>query len=162
MNRIPRAVPYATAAWLVAFIGWHVPFVFGWNPFDGETGAVFHAYNLTLIGVAVAGTVVVLATVRPWGAGVPRWVLLTPLLIGCVLLVLRGVPGFVEFLAQVTGLAPAGLMGLFDRSVEAPTGAELWVGYAINLFFFLGCLLLVPTTVRFWRSGQRSEAGGVR
>ncbi len=147
MNRIP----YAMAGWLIAFLLWHVPFVFGWNPFDGEMNSVFHIYNLALILTAVAGTVVVLATVRPWGRKVPRWAVLIPLMVGCVLLVLRGVPGFVEFLAQVSGLAPAGFLGLFDESVEAPTGVELWAGYFVNLFFFVGALLLVPTTVRYWK-----------
>jgi hypothetical protein len=151
---------YASAAWLVAFVGWHTPFLFGWNPFHGEgmDTAAFHAYNATLICMAAVGAVVVLATVRPWGRRVPRWLLLTPLVIGCVLLVLRGVPGFVEFVAQVTGLAPAGLMGLFDEDVAAPTGAELWVGYAINLYFFLGAVLLVPATYGFWRAPGRGNA----
>jgi hypothetical protein len=149
-------IAYATATWLVAFVAWHVPFVFGWNPFGGtELDSVFHVYNLTLIGMAVAGTVVVLATVRPWGRRVPRWVLLTPLVFGSVLLGLRGVPGFVEFLAQVSGLAPAGLLGLLDKTVEPATGVELYAGYAINLFFFVGAMLLIPTTVRFWRSQPR-------
>jgi hypothetical protein len=117
--------------------------------------AVFHAYNATLICMAAIGAVVVLATVRPWGRRVPRWLLLTPLVVGCVLLVLRGVPGFVEFVAQVTGIAPAGLMGLVDPDLEPPTGAELRAGYAINLYFFLGALLLVPATYRFWREPGR-------
>jgi hypothetical protein len=153
---------YASAAWLVAFVGWHAPFLFGWNPFHGEgmDTAAFHAYNATLICMAAIGAVVVLATVRPWGRRVPRWLLLTPLVVGCVLLVLRGVPGFVEFVAQVTGLAPAGLMGLFDEDVAAPTGAELWAGYAINLYFFLGALLLVPATYGFWRAPRPWERHG--
>jgi len=151
---------YASAAWLVAFVGWHAPLSLGWNPFpdpatgEGMSGTVFQAYNLTLICMASIGTVVVLATVRPWGRRFPRWLLLTPLVIGSVLLVLRGVPGFVEFLAQVTGVAPAGLMGQLDPDVEAPTGTQLYAGYAINLFFFLGAVLLVPATYRFWRHGR--------
>jgi hypothetical protein len=154
---------YASAAWLVAFVGWHVPFLFGWNPFHGEgmDTAAFHAYNATLICMAAVGAVVVTATVRPWGRRVPRWLLLTPLVVGCVLLVLRGVPGFVEFVAQVTGLAPAGLLGLLDEDVAAPTGAELWAGYAINLYFFLGAVLLVPATYAFWRAPDRGTALGV-
>lgn len=145
MNRIP----YLMAGWLIAFLAWHVPFFFGWNPFDGEIDSVFHVYNLTLVGIAVAGTVIVLATVRPWGRRIPRWAVLIPLMVGSVLLVLRGVPGFVEFLAQVSGLAPAGLLGLFDKSLPPATGAELWAGYFVNLFFFVGALLIVPTTVRY-------------
>jgi hypothetical protein len=150
----PRTWPaYAAAAWLVAFVGWHVPLSLGWNPLhgDGMTGAAFHTYNLTLICMAGIGAVVVLATVRPWGRRFPRWLLLTPLVVGSVLLVLRGVPGFVEFVLQVTGVAPAGLVGLLDPDVAAPTGRELWAGYAINVYFFLGAVLLVPATYRFWR-----------
>jgi hypothetical protein len=155
-RRRPGAWPaYASAAWLVAFVGWHVPLSLGWNPLpdngDGMSGAVFHTYNVTLICMATIGAVAVLATVRPWGRRIPRWLLLTPLVVGSVLLVLRGVPGFVEFLGQVTGVAPAGLMGLADPDLVAPTGRTLWAGYAINLYFFLGAVLLVPATYRFWR-----------
>jgi hypothetical protein len=151
---------YTSAAWLVAFVGWHVPFLLGWNPFHGEgmDGAVFLAYDATLICMAGIGAVVAVATVRPWGRRVPRRLLLTPLVVGCVLLVARGVPGFVEFLAQVTGLAPAGLAGLLDEDLAAPTGWHLWAGYAINLYFFLGAVLLVPATYRFWRAPGRGNA----
>lgn len=154
MRKHPWAA-YAAAAWLVTFIGWHAPMLFGWNPLPENDPpanmAVFHAYNATLICMAALGTVVVLATVRPWGRRLPRWLLMFPLVVGCVLLTLRGVPGFLEFLGQVTGLAPAGLAGLLDRSVEPPTGRVRWAGYAINLFFFVGAVVLVPATIRFRR-----------
>jgi hypothetical protein len=153
---------YASAAWLVAFVGWHAPMLFGWNPFDTTAStnlAVFLLYDAALIWIAAVGAVVVLATVRPWGRRVPRWLLLVPLVFGSVLLTVRGVPGFVEFLAQVTGLAPAGLVGLLDPSVKAPTGLELYAGYAINLYFFVGAILLVPATIRFWRHGRGPDRG---
>lgn len=155
-----RTFAYATAAWLVVFVAWHVPLLFGWRPFpetdgDGMDGVVFHLYDGGLILVAALGAVIVLATVRPWGRRVPRVLLLGPLVLGSVLLVVRGVPGFAEFVAQVTGLAPAGFLGLLDETVAAPVGVELWASYAINLFFFLGAVLLVPTTVMFWASQPR-------
>jgi hypothetical protein len=160
----PAWPAYASAAWLVAFVGWHAPMLFGWSPFGDETGstnrAVFLAYDSALIGIAAAGAVVVLATVRPWGRRIPRRLLLIPLAFGSVLLTLRGVPGLVEFLAQVTGLAPAGFVGLFDKTVEAPTGAELYTGYAINLYFFVGAVFLVPATLRLRRHAGRSPVRG--
>jgi len=149
---------YAAATWLVVFIGWHVPMLFGWNPLPENDPpanlAVFHAYNATLICIAAIGTAVVLATVRPWGRRIPRRLLLAPLVIGCALLVLRGVPGFVEFLLQVTGVSPTGLMALFEDDPEPPARRVLWAGYAINLFFFVGAVLLVPATLRFRRSRE--------
>jgi hypothetical protein len=158
-----RNFAYATAAWLVAFVGWHAPMLFGWNPLPEDAGAagpdpnpvVFHTYNATLICMAAIGTVVVLATVRPWGRRFPRWLLLTPLVLGSVLLTLRGVPGFVEFVLQITGVAPAGILGLFDPAVELPSDRVRWAGYAINLFFFLGAVLLVPATWHFRRASRR-------
>lgn len=146
---------YASAAWLIAFVGWHAPLLFGWEPFPATeevNPVVFATYDSVLIVMAALGTIAVLGTVRPWGARFPRRLLLLPLVVGSVLLTLRGVPGFLEFLAQVTGLAPAGLAGLLDDSVVAPTGARMWAGYGINLFFFLGAVFLVPATLRFYRS----------
>ena len=156
---------YATAAWLVAFVGWHAPLLFGWEPFpatDDVNHAVFLVYDSALIAIAAVGAVVVLATVRPWGRRFPRRLLLTPLIFGSVLLTLRGVPGFLEFLAQVTGLAPAGLAGLLDKSAEAPTGVQLWAGYAINLYFFVGAVFLIPATLRFRRTSRRGTPDRAR
>lgn len=159
--RASRTWPaYASFGWLVVFVGWHAPMLFGWDPFDmGQPDSnivVFLLYDAALLWMAALGSVVVLATVRPWGRRVPRWLLLFPLTFGSVLLTVRGGPGFVEFVAQVTGLAPAGLLGLVDKSVETPTGLELYVGYAINLYFFVGAVFLVPATVRFWRNSPDS------
>ncbi|BCY08946.1 hypothetical protein [Actinoplanes sp. L3-i22] len=154
---------YASVAWLVAFVGWHAPLLFGWEPFpatDEVNRAVFVAYDSALIAIAAIGAVVVLATVRPWGRRFPFLLLFAPLAFGSFLLLLRGVPGFVEFLAQVTGLAPAGLAGLLDKSVAAPTGARLWASYAINVYFFLGAVLLTPATVHFWRGARPGAPSG--
>jgi hypothetical protein len=149
--------PYAAAVWLVVFVLWHLPVALGWTAVATGTAAdaapvsriVFHAYNGTLMAMASAGVAVVLATVRPWGRRIPRRLLTTPLLIGSTLLVVRGVPGFAEFILQVTGVAPAGLMG-----GQPTTGSVRWAEYAINLYFFLGALLLVPTTRRYLRGAS--------
>jgi hypothetical protein len=61
--------------------------------------------------------------------------------------VARGVPGFVGFVLQVTGVAPAGLMGLVDPDLQATTGSARWTAYAINLYFFTVALVHVPTTL---------------
>ena len=94
--------------------------------------------------MSAIGAAVVLATIRPWGRRIPRWVLLTPLWFGSALLVVRGVPGMAENLLMVTGIRRGGFMGTGDISTP-----ELWAGVGINSYFFVGAVLLVPTTVSY-------------
>ncbi|MFE9957284.1 hypothetical protein [Micromonospora sp. NPDC005299] len=111
-------------------------------------------FNVILILMSAVGAVAVVATIRPWGRRVPRWVLLTPLWFGSALLVVRGVPGMVENLLMATGIRRGGFMGAEHISV-----AEFWAGMGINTYFFLGAVLLVPTTVSYFRR-SRSDIDG--
>lgn len=144
---------YAALGWLGVFVVTHIlAAVFAPEDPDGSASqAVYVWYNVVLIGIATAGAVVVLATVRPWADRVPRWMLLVPLWFGSGLLVLRGVPGMVENVVMMTGLRQGGLMGPDE---DLSTG-ELWTGVVINTYFFVGALLLVPATIAYARRSHR-------
>ncbi|MFC3499796.1 DUF3995 domain-containing protein [Micromonospora krabiensis] len=149
---------YGTFAWLVFFVVSHVVAVFfpgedptGDGPWDLRAYVIF---NLVLILMSAVGAAVVVATVRPWGRRVPRWVLLTPLWLGSALLVVRGVPGMVENLLMATGIRRGGFVGAQDIST-----AELWAGLGINTYFFLGAVLLAMTTVSYVRRSRRDAHG---
>jgi hypothetical protein len=143
---------YGTIAWLVLFVVSHVVAVF--FPGDDPTGdgpwdlRAYVIFNVVLILMSAVGAAVVVATVRPWGRRVPRWVLLTPLWIGSTLLVVRGVPGMVENLLMAAG-DRGGFVGADDIST-----AEFWAGIGINTYFFIGAVLLVVTTVSFGRTSR--------
>ena len=96
------------------------------------------------IAMSAIGAAVVLATVRPRARHRPRWLLLTPLVSGSMLLVVRGVPGMVENLLMVTGVRRGGFVGAADISA-----GEFWAGIGINTYFFAGAVLLVGATVSY-------------
>ncbi|MDG4791544.1 hypothetical protein O7626_37580 [Micromonospora sp. WMMD1102] len=153
---------YGALAWLIFFVLSHVVLVL--FPGDDPTGdgpwgmTAYVVYNVVLIVMSAVGAAVVVATARPPARLLPRWVLLTPLWIGSVLLVVRGVPGMAENLLMVTGIRRGGFVGTQDISV-----GEFWAGIGINTYFFTGAVLLVATTVSYARRSregwqQRSAA----
>jgi hypothetical protein len=107
-------------------------------------------YNIVLIAVAAVGAMVVLATVRPWGAAIPRRILAVPLRIGSVLLVLRGVPGLAEDILMLSGGRRGGFVG--DQHLS---GSEFWTGIAINAYYFAGAVMLVAATRDVVRPDRR-------
>ncbi|MCX5115575.1 hypothetical protein OG992_00180 [Micromonospora sp. NBC_00362] len=114
---------------------------------DGPWGMrAYVIFNVVLISMSAIGAAVVLATVRPPARRLPQWLLLTPLVFGSTLLVIRGVPGMVENLLMVTGVRRGGFVGAADIS----TG-EFWTGIGVNTYFFAGAVLLVGTTVSYGR-----------
>ncbi|MCG5457268.1 hypothetical protein PSH03_002375 [Micromonospora sp. PSH03] len=121
---------------------------------DGPWGMrAYVIFNVVLISMSTIGAAVVLATVRPPARRRPRWLLLTPLLFGSILLVIRGAPGMAENLLMVSGIRRGGFVGVADIS----TG-EFWTGIGINTYFFAGAVLLVGTTVSYGRrSGNPSR-----
>ncbi|GIF62253.1 hypothetical protein Ais01nite_02880 [Asanoa ishikariensis] len=141
---------YAAVTWLGTFVFSHVAAVV--YPGEDPTGggpwsySAYVAFNVVLIAVAAAGALVSLASVRPWGAAVPRWVISTSLWIGTVLLVVRGVPGLVENAVMLTGVRRGGFMGSQDISV-----GEFWAGIAINAYFFVGAVVLIAATRAYMR-----------
>ncbi|MEH1166786.1 hypothetical protein V6V47_15515 [Micromonospora sp. CPCC 205539] len=150
---------HGALAWLVFFVVSHVILVF--IPGDDPTGdgpwsmRAYVIFNVVLISISAVGAAVVLATVLPWARHLPRWLLLTPLLCGSVLLVLRGVPGMAENLLMVTGIRRGGFVGAEDIS----TG-EFWAGIGINSYFFAGAVLLVVATVSYCRRSAESGPEG--
>ncbi|MGA4727966.1 hypothetical protein ACWEOS_20225 [Micromonospora taraxaci] len=133
-----RRWAYGALAWLIFFIVSHLALLF----FPSGDLRTYTIFNVVLIAMSTAGAAVVVATVRPWARPLPRWLILTPLWFGSVLLVVRGVPGMVENLLMVTGVRRGGFVGAQDIS----TG-EFWAGLAINTYFFVGAVLLVGATV---------------
>jgi hypothetical protein len=144
---------------LIFFVVSHVILVF--FPGDDPTGdgpwdmRAYVIFNVVLISMSAIGAAVVLATVRPRARHLPRWLLLTPLLSGSALLVIRGVPGMIENLLMVTGVRRGGFVGVADIS----TG-ELWTGVAINTYFLAGAVLLVGATVSYVRQSAECASRG--
>ncbi|MEW1588249.1 hypothetical protein AB0283_22740 [Micromonospora vinacea] len=144
---------------MIFFVVSHVILVF--FPGDDPTGdgpwdmRAYVIFNVVLISMSAIGAAVVLATVRPRARCLPRWTLLTPLLSGSVLLVIRGVPGMVENFLMVTGVRRGGFVGVAD----IPPG-EFWTGIGINTYFFAGAVLLVGTTVSYARRSAESASEG--
>jgi hypothetical protein len=111
-------------------------------------------YNLVLIAMSIAGTALVMATVRPWGRGLPRWLVLLPLGFGSTLLIARGIPGIVEAVLMVTGVAPNGLLAAVNGTGETTSGTTDWTGAAINTYFFVGAIFLLSTTASYARQSR--------
>ncbi|MGA5309071.1 hypothetical protein [Micromonospora taraxaci] len=145
-----RRWAYGALAWLVFFVVSHVVLLLfsGDDPSAHSPGGTraYTVLNVVLIAMSLAGAAVVVATVRPSARPLPRWLILTPLWFGSVLLVVRGVPGMVENLLMVTGVRRGGFVGAQDIS----TG-EFWAGLAINTYFFVGAVLLVGATNSYVR-----------
>ncbi|MFI1224661.1 MULTISPECIES: hypothetical protein [unclassified Streptomyces] len=117
-------------------------------------------YDALIIAMSVVGTLVCLATVRPWGDRVPRLAVLAPLVIGSVLLFVRGVPGFIEIVLVTTGVTPRGLWALVDDSARVIPESQMVRDALINGYFFLGALCLIPTTLAYARRTRRTGGGG--
>ncbi|MCZ7374673.1 hypothetical protein [Micromonospora sp. WMMC250] len=145
-----RRWAYGALAWLIFFVVSHVVLLFfpGDDPSADSPGGTttYIVFNAVLIVMSTAGAAVVVATARPRARSLPRWLILTPLWFGSVLLVVRGVPGMVENLLMVTGVRRGGFVGAQDIS----TG-EFWAGLAINTYFFVGAVLLVGAMVSYVR-----------
>jgi hypothetical protein len=140
MNRSRRFARTARAASAssVLFGAIHVVWVFAyyyWPAFGRATLGPgfelmfsrpgFRAYDIVVAALFVLAGILALAVVRPWGAGVPRGILLTGLWTAAALLGLRGAAGIVQDLLVLTGILP----GTLTR----------WVVYD---FWFLLCGIL--------------------
>jgi hypothetical protein len=89
----------AACAWAVVFIAPHVYWATGGTaglpggePLDGPIEAI----NYAAITFSALAAVLALALARPWGAAVPRRVLLVGAWAACVLLALRGGGGLAQ------------------------------------------------------------------
>ena len=123
----PRAwAGYAAAAWALAFAGphfyWGVGGVAGLDTalnreiVEGR-GGWFLALNWAIGLFCIAGGVVALATVRPWGRRAPAWLLRGLAWLGFVLLAARAFDIYLEFGLGLTDIAsiPAGERDEFLR-----------------------------------------------
>ncbi len=155
---------YAAFGWLVVSFVWHLWMGIDYRSAMGGGGRVpvwgFLAYDGLITAMSAAGAVLALATVRPWGRRLPPWMVLLPLWFGAVLLVVRGVPGLVENVTTAIGLTPYGLLGLAEQPAD-PSSGEFWTEMAINTYFFVGAVLLLPLAVLHHRSlGAAGGTGG--
>jgi hypothetical protein len=161
--RLSRVAGYAAWTWVMAFIAIHFYWYLGGrighpNPLPNASRNVFTVvFTVVVIALFVAGTVVPLASVRPWGHVMPRWMLLSALWAGCAILLLRGGAGVVDELLRVTGLSSTGLTGLTREEVTGltdPSAAVLWSGRAIDAYFLLGGILFGFAARAYHRSTQ--------
>jgi hypothetical protein len=152
-SRMITRAAYAPFAWTLAFIAFHVYWFMGGRfglgdspkPIPGPPSSVAGwILHFVVLAMFVAGVLVPLALVRPWGRNVPRWMLLTLAWIGSGVLSARGVAGIVDTLLRVTSVLPGGLTGLSNEQVfgqARPSAYILWSGSAIDAYFLLGGIL---------------------
>lgn len=155
---------YAAFGWLTASFVWHLWMGLDFRSAMGDQDAVpvgaFLAYDGLITVMSAVGAVLALATVRPWGSRLPGRVVRVPLWCGAVLLTVRGVPGLVENITTATGLTPYGLLGMAERPAD-PASGDFWTGMAINAYFFVGAVVMLPLAVlaqRAPRAGQEKSA----
>ncbi|MFG3117168.1 hypothetical protein ACGF4C_22540 [Streptomyces sp. NPDC048197] len=148
---------YGAFGWLVVSFVWHVWMGVDYRAAMGAEDAVpvwvFLAYDGLIVAMSAGGAVVSLATVRPWGRRLPGWLVTVPLWCGAVLLAVRGVPGLVENLTTAAGLTPYGLLGLAERPAD-PASGEFWTEMAINTYFFVGAVVMLPLAVLHQRGAR--------
>ena len=118
-----RWAGWVAFGWLVAFGALHLAWGLGWTgglkafstPSDKDLAAASDpAYLALCAGVAAlcaTGAVVALASVRPWGRRLPRWLVATPLWVACGVCVVRGLGNPVQDLLVVGGLVPFDPLG---------------------------------------------------
>ncbi|MFE1770204.1 hypothetical protein [Streptomyces sp. NPDC059008] len=127
-----------------------------WGGEDAGPVWVFLAYDGLITVMSAAGAALTLATVRPWGRRLPVWMVRLPLWGGTVLLTVRGVPGLVENITTATGLTPYGLLGLSEQPIDAASG-EFWTTMAINTYFFVGAVVMLPLVLRYQRGVRTAQ-----
>ncbi|MGW7492221.1 hypothetical protein [Streptomyces sp. NPDC054786] len=156
---------YAAFGWLVASFLWHLWMGIDYRSAMGTRATVpvwgFLAYDGLITAMSAAGAALALATVRPWGRRLPPWTVRLPLWFGAALLVVRGVPGLVENLTMLTGLTPYGLLGLAERPADLASG-EFWTDMAINTYFFLGAVVMLPLALLHDRGRRAAGRTGGR
>lgn len=130
------------------------------DPIPGPPSSVVGwIFDVAVLAMFVAGLVVSLALVRPWGRKIPRRMLLILAWLGCAVLAARGGAGIVDHLGRVAGVLPRGLTGLSYEQIlgQAHSSAyTLWSGAAIDAFFLVGGILFGVVAWGYQR-GSRSK-----
>ena len=161
---LPKAAVWASA-WAWAFLALHIYWAFGGrigfgdqtDPIPRTTSSVAGwVWTIGVLVMFVAGPVVPLALVRPWGRRVPRGLLLALMGIGAVVLLLRGGLGLLNGLLQAVGVE-GGLTGLsYEETLGSahPSAYTLWSATAIDVIFLLGGVLFARAAALGWRAGR--------
>ncbi|UNO40499.1 hypothetical protein [Streptomyces sp. MST-110588] len=161
-DRRRRGWAYAAFGWLVLSFVWHawmaVDYRRAMGPDSDAPVWVFLAYDGLVTLMSAVGAVLVLATVRAWGDRIPGWMVRVPLWFGAGLLVVRGVPGLIENITTVTGITPHGLLGQATELAGA-WGTAFWTSLAINTYFFIGAVVMVPVAVAYERAVKSRQSG---
>ncbi len=117
MGRAPWT-SYAIVAWCVVFGGLHLYWALGGNagfvefstpssrPLALARDPVYMVITWGVVLACVVATVVALAPFQAWTRRLPRWILLTPLWIGCGLFLVRGVGNLIQSALLVGGGMP--------------------------------------------------------
>ena len=106
VSRSPRPA-YAACAWALVFLVPHVYWAVGGTTGLGDESmeGALAVVNFAAIVLSGMAAVLALAIVRPWGASVPRRVLLVGAWGACVALSLRGVVGVMQAGAVAGGVS---------------------------------------------------------
>lgn len=161
MTRRTSRLAYAALGWVVLFFAFHVYWYAGGS--FASPGAlpplVPHSLGGWIFAVPVVsafpvGAVVCLAIARGWPRGRMRRLATGLVVFGCVLLVVRGGAGEVDDVVRATGLLHNGLSGLTlaQMGTAQPSSAQLWSGYAIDVYFCAGGLIFWLLAVHYRRS----------
>ncbi|MGO4463443.1 hypothetical protein AB4039_40170 [Streptomyces sp. M-16] len=156
-----RWIPYVGVATFLPYIAMKLHWALG-GTFAGVSGAEVLAESerngasgvwLTLerwgldatVVMALAGILLLFCLIRPWGLRLPRWLPLTPALIGTATLVPYGLLGLGYLALAQTGVVdiPTGSFGSADDTLLVG-----WIGY--TAFSGYGAALLAATRW-YWR-----------
>jgi hypothetical protein len=110
----------------------------------------------------LAGLVVPLAIIQPWGRLIPDRVRLVLAWLGCIVRVLRGAAGITDGALRLSGVATTGLSGLTNQELFGqanPSASTLWWSFAIDAYFVLGGLLFGLAARTFGDRLSTSENG---
>lgn len=144
---------YASLAWVVVFIAFHVYWAYGGRFGLGDAPALIPPFPqnvagwlffLVVIAMFLGGILVPLAMVHAWGYKLPRWVVLSTCWIGSITLMVRACASFVDDFTRTTGLLQNGITGMtYAQTTGASqiTANTLWSGRAIDAYFLLGGIL---------------------
>lgn len=150
------------------FIAFHVYWAFGGQFGFGDATAaemmpkVDNLARLIFViitgGMWVVGTIVPLALYQEWGRRVLVWMLAWCCWIGAVILLLRGVSGWIDTALRGTGLVRNGLTGLTykqELGLTHPSAYTLCSASAIDTYFTLGGVLFLIAAIAHRRSTRR-------
>jgi hypothetical protein len=132
----PRWPAYAVAGWMALFAGLHAYWAFGGgaglpNGVRVPDRPVLLAIDVLAIPLCLAGAVIALALVRPWGRQLPRRPLIGALCAAAVLAFVHSAPTMTDDLL--------GALGLFDLNLH--TEAVRLVHFVFEPLWMAGGLL---------------------